>query len=206
MRVFFPILFTRGVRLLLGALVSVTMAVAADPKPVEPHPTTQTFFIANVANEKDVAAINDSLKKVKSFTKVEGLTPTSGYAKVSFDSHADSYHQIAQAIADAPSTSGKQFEVTMKIRIPDYAKGDNAAKVDAVFAKQKADVTVETVDKEKGEFVLHYLPLKVDETKHAPQGFNGGKFGHPIHDAPPKGLGLTFAIVQEGAKAPAKKP
>jgi hypothetical protein len=57
----------------------------------------------------------------------------------------------------------------MKLRVPDYAKDDNAAKVDAVFAKQKADVTVEMVNREKGEFVMRFLPLKVDVSKAGPR-------------------------------------
>jgi copper chaperone CopZ len=183
-------------------------ASAAEKKAVTPHPTTQTFYIANVECDTCVANITESIKKVKSVTKVEKLTPTSGYANVSFDSHADSFQQIAQAIADATPAKGKKYAATMKLRVPDYAKGDNAAKVDAIFAKSAAFVKVEATDKEKGEFLMSFLPLTVDPKKTGPQGWNGGRFGHPIHDPPPKGLGLTFSIVREGApagKAAAKK-
>ncbi|MFA6561213.1 MAG: heavy-metal-associated domain-containing protein [Verrucomicrobiia bacterium] len=184
-------------------------ASAAEKKAVALHPTTQTFFISNVECDACVANITESIKKVKSVTKVEKLTPKSGYANVSFDSHADSFQQIAQAIADATPVHGKKYAASMKLRIPDYAKEDNAAKVDAIFAKSAAFVKVEATDKEKGEFLMSFLPLTVDAKKTGPQGWNGGRFGHPIHDAPPKGLGLTFSIVREGAtpagKAAAKK-
>ena len=183
-------------------------ASAAEKKAVAPHPTTQTFFISNVECDTCVANITESLKKVKSVTKVEKLTPRSGYANVSFDSHKDSFQQIAQAIADATPVHGKKYAASIKLRVPDYAKDDNAAKVDAVFAKSSAFVKVEVTDKEKGEFLMSFLPLTVDAKKTGPQGWNGGRFGHPIHDPPPKGLGLTFSIVREGApagKAAAKK-
>ena len=164
-----------------------------------------TFFIANVECGECLASITDSLKKVRSFTGLTGLTPDSGFANVSFDSHANSYHEIASAIAAAPPSHGKAYVPTIRLRIPAYATGDNAANVDKVFAKQAATVKVEATDRAKGEFVVHFLPLKLDAAKNAPQGFNGGMFGHPIHDAPPKGLGLDFAIVREGAAKPAAK-
>jgi copper chaperone CopZ len=179
-------------------------ASAAEKAAPAPHPTTQTFYIANVECDTCVANITESVKKVKSVTKVEKLTPKSGYANVSFDSHADSFQQIAQAIADATPARGKKYVPTMKFRVPDYAKGDNAAKVDAIFAKSAAFVKVEATNKEKGEFLMSFLPLTVDPKKTGPQGWNGGRFGHPIHDAPPKGLGLAFSIAREGV-APASK-
>jgi copper chaperone CopZ len=191
----------------LFAAGALTAAEQTPLAPAAPHPTTQTYYISNVSSDKDAASITESLQKVKSVTKVESLTPKSGYANISFDSHVVSYHQVAQAIMDAEPQNGKKHEVTMKVRVPDYTKDDNATKVDEVFAKQKSDVRVECVDKEKGEFVMHFLPLKTDPSKNGPQGFNGGKFGHPIHDPAPKGLGLAFSIVREGApKAPAKQP
>ena len=73
------------------------------------------------------------------------------------------------------------------------------------FAKQVTSVKVEATNPAKGEFVVNFLPLKLDPSKNAPQGFNRGAFGHPIHDAPPKMLGLDFAIVREGAPKPATK-
>ncbi len=179
----------------------VFTASAAEKKAVTPHPTTQTFYIANVECAACVANITASIKKVKSVTKVDGLTPKSGYAIVSFDSHADSFHQIAQAIADATPVHGKKYTATMKLRVPDYAKGDNAAKIDAIFAKSSAFVKVEPTNKEKGEFLLSFLPLTIDAKKTGPQGWNAGRFGHPIHDQPPKGLGLAFSIAREGMTA-----
>lgn len=183
-------------------------ASAAEKKPYKPAFTTQTFYVAGVQCDTCVANITESIKKVKSVTKVDKLTPTSGYVNVSFDAHADSFHQVAQAIADATPVHGKKYVPTMKIRVPDYAKEDNAAKVDAVFAKSAAFVKVEATNKEKGEFVINFLPLTLDAKKTGPQGWNAGRFGHPIHDPAPKGLGLAYSFVREGVtptKPAAKK-
>src|SRR5258708_4665051 len=106
--------------LLLTAAILV-LATAAPGQEVKPHPTTVTFFVSGVKSSQDAEAITASLKKVPSFTKVEGLTPTSGHANVSFDSHVVSYQQIAQAIADA-STGGQKYAVTLQVLIPEYAQ------------------------------------------------------------------------------------
>lgn len=184
-------------------------ASAAEKAAYKPALVTLTFFVANVECDTCVANITESLKKVKTVTKVEKLTPKSGYVNVSFDAHTDSYQQVAQAIADATPAHGKKYAASMKFRVPDYAKEDNAAKVDAIFAKSAAFVKVEATNKEKGEFLMSFLPLTVDAKKTGPQGWNGGRFGHPIHDAPPKGLGLVISFVREGVapagKAAAKK-
>ena len=116
---------------------------------------------------------------------------------MSFDSHVVSFHQIAQAIAYANGDNAKPCETTIKIKVPEYAEGDNAAKVDAVFKKLDTKVKIEATNKEKGEFVVKFLPLKIEADKKGPQGFNGGQLGHPIHDPAPKGLGLKFSIVKE---------
>jgi copper chaperone CopZ len=190
---------------LLGLVAFAVSAPVVEKKVPEPHPTTVTFYIANVECGECLASITESLKKVRSFTGLTGLTPDSGYANISFDSHANSYHEIATAIATAAPAHGKAYVPTIRLRIPAYATGDNAANVDKVFAKQAANVRVEAADRAKGEFVVNFLPLKLDPSKNAPQGFNGGAFGHPIHDTPPKGLGLDFAILREGAPKPAAK-
>jgi copper chaperone CopZ len=191
--------------LLIGLVGIRCSAPAAEKKPPEPHPTTVTFYIDNVGCEACVESIMDALQKVRSVTAIKGLTADSGYANVSFDSHVNSYHEIANAIATAPPSHGKPYVPSIKLSIPEYAQGENAANVDKVFAKQSAHVKVDTTDRAKGEFVVHFLPLDLDPSKTAPQGFNGGHFGHPIHDAPPKGLGLKFAIAREDSKAPAPK-
>ena len=92
---------------------------------------------------------------------------------VSFDSHANSYHEIANAIATAAPAHGKAYVPTIKLKVPSYATGDNAANVDKVFAKQAANVKVEATDRAKGEFVVNFLPLRLDSAKNTPQGFNG---------------------------------
>ncbi len=194
-----------GIALLI-ALALLTSPLSAQtakkkPGPDEPSPQTRTFFIEGVQSPAHVKAITDSVMKVKSVTKVEALTPSSGYANISFDHHAVTHQQIAQAIADA----GK-FQASFRFSIPDYA--GNAEKIDAIFDRVKEDVKIVLSDKEKSQFVLTFLPLKKGEAGPHGIGFNLGKIGHPISDPPPKGLGVKIVPINAGlaAKPAAKTP
>src|SRR6266446_9175594 len=75
---------------LFGLAAFAISAPVAEKKAPEPHPVTVTFFIANVECGECLASITESLKKVRSFTGLAGLTPESGCANISFDSHANS--------------------------------------------------------------------------------------------------------------------
>ncbi|MBI5774787.1 MAG: heavy-metal-associated domain-containing protein [Verrucomicrobia bacterium] len=189
---------------LLLAPTLVFTATAAEKKAFVPHPVTATFYISNVQCGSCVDAVAESVKRVKSATDVK-MQPGDGYAQISFDTHVSSYHQIAQAIAEAAPVHGDKYVPTLRMSVPDYAKGDNAAKVDAVFAKSKDQVKVIAKNREKGEFEIQFLPLKVDAAKEGPQGWNAGKFGHPVGDPAPKGLGLKLLVKREGQPAPAAK-
>lgn len=188
--------------LCFGAFASPSFA--AEPAPVKPHPVTLTFFISGMECAACEAFICQSVQQVKSVTGIT-VDQLGGYANVSFDTHVSSAHQIAQAVADAVPVHGRPYEATMKVRVPDYAKDGNAARVDAVFARRADWVKVETLDKAKGDFLIRFQPLKADKSKSGPQGWNPGHFGHAVHDPAPKGLGLGFTLVKEGQTAAGKK-
>lgn len=190
--------------LLYACLLASFSLAAAEKKEVKPHPVTATFYIDNVQCSSCVDAVVESVSKVKSVTGVK-MDPADGYALISFDTHVSSYHQIAQAIADANPVHGEKYTPSLRFTVADYAKGDNAAKVDAIFARRKDWVNVQCVNRDKGEFKLTFLPLKADPKAEHPQGWNAGHFGHAVGDPAPKGLGLKFTLKREGAPAP-KKP
>lgn len=175
---------------------------AAERPAGTPHPVTLTFYITGMECAACGAMINQSINQVQSVTGVD-LDQFGGYINVSFDAQVASAHQIAQAVADAIPLHGKPYGATLKLRVPEYAKAGNAAKVDAVFARRPEWVRVETADKAKGEFVVHFLPLKAAPGKEGPQGWNPGDFGQAVQDPAPKGLGLDFALVKEGQEPPA---
>ena len=188
----------KSLLLAVAALLWLAAPLSAQEKKATPHPVTVTYYLSHVECSSCVETIKDAVLKVPGVTDID-LTEDEPFARISFDSHVASYHQIAQAVISSES-GGEKYAPLIKLKIPDYAKGDNTAKIDAIFAKQKADVRVETLDREKGEFKLIFLPLKVDAARKGPQGWNLGKFWHPIHDAPPAGLGLAITTMDEPKK------
>ena len=187
---------------LLVALAAARVAAAADDakddEAYRPHTPTLVFYVSGLSGQQDVDAIRASVQKLPSVLKVN-VNVERGYAQVRFDSHVVSYQQVGQAIADAGAKVGKKFDPRLKIRVPEYSQGDNAAKVDAVFAGKRLNqrVRIEPLDKSQGEFFVHLLPLELDPAATKPQGFNGGHLNHPIHDPPPRGLGLSCIYAAE---------
>jgi copper chaperone CopZ len=181
---------------LLVVLITPFAGRAADntdgDEPYQPHTPTLMFFVSHLEGPRDADAIRAFVNKLPS-AKVLKIDNERGEARVRFDSHVVSYHQVAQAIATAGASIGKKYDPCLKVTVPEYPKGQNAAKVDTLFAGKRLNtrVSLTPIDKTKGEFLIHFLPLKEDPTDKTPQGFNGGHLNHPLHDPPPRGLGLT---------------
>jgi copper chaperone CopZ len=174
---------------LLIALATMLHAADSNEDAYRPHTPTLTFHLTQADEPADAEAIRASVQKVASVLKITFVKST---VQVRFDSHVVSYHQVAQAIAEAGTSRGKTFDPHLKIIVPDYAKADNAIKVDAIFTGKRLNqrVSIKPCDRTRGEFFIHFLPLTVDPADKKPQGFNGGHLHHPIHDEPPRGLGL----------------
>jgi hypothetical protein len=139
------------------ALAVGTAALAAEKKTkgkqseaAHPNPVTRTFYIAGISSQRDVEKITAAVAKLPSVTAVEGLTPTSGYVRVAFDTHAIFMHLIAQAIMDQGA-----FTVTQKFEVSGYP--ENAQKLDALFAKLRAErqVKIDPLDKAPGPVPAH---------------------------------------------------
>jgi copper chaperone CopZ len=190
----------RALLVVFLGVTAVGLAPSAQEKKVGKRPpVTLTYYLPGIAAANERAALRTALEKVKSMKTVV-VAPGGEWVTVQFDSHVVSYHEVAQAITDAGAALGKQYAPRLKLQVPEYARNDNASKVDAIFAKKRLNqrVRIESVDKSKGAFVLHFLPLQRDPEETGPQGFNGGHLNHPIHDAPPQGLGLVLIYVTEG--------
>lgn len=157
-------------------------------------PVTATFYITEVKCSSCASSIDESLRKLPSVTKIADLSESTGFALVTFDPQKVSYHQVAQAVFAAAPVHGDAYVASLKFLIPAYAKGDNAAKVDAVIAKHKSDVRVEVKNKARGEFQLFFEPLAVGAGKKGPQGFNLDQFVAAIKEPAPKGLGLNLEV------------
>lgn len=181
--------------------VAVTTSVLAQKKPADappPHTPTLIFYLSGATTPQDQDAIAASIGKLSSASLVD-FNPKRSYVRIRFDSHVVSYHQVAQAIADAGGTLKKNYDPYLIFCVPDYSKANNAASVDAIFAGKRLNtrVHVTALDKAKGLFVIHFLPLKIDSGDSSPQGFNGGHLHHPISDPAPRGLGLASSYASD---------
>lgn len=172
----------------------------------QPHTPTLIFYLTGARGQKDVAAIRAEVQKLKSASTVEVNTNLS-YARIRFDSHVVSYHQVGQAIADAGKADGKTYNPWLVFFVSDYVRSNNAVRVDEIFAGKRLNtrVNVKPLDQTRGLFAVHFLPLKINPADKTLPGFNGGHLHHPISDPPPRGLGLTsgYASDYDAAVMPA---
>lgn len=183
--------------LLATLLAALTLSAQAADKAAKGAPISATFYITDVKCSSCASSIDESLRKLPTVTKVDDLSENTGFAIITFDPAVISHHQVAQAVFAAAPVHGDAYVATVKLSIPDYAKGDNAAKVDAVIAKHKNDVRIELKNKAKGEFLVSFEPLRVDAAKKGPQGWTVEAFRAAIAEPAPKGLGLAFSVVSE---------
>lgn len=185
-------------RLTLAILLLSLPVLANEPPSPSAQSTTLTFYIAGVECVACVDVICRSLSDWDGVTSVAMTQNFDSYANITFDPKKVSPHQIAQAITEAPGLHGKPYEPTLRLRIPDYSKANNAANVGAVFARFRDRVTVDTIDSAKGEFIVHFLPLTEREDIEGPQGWSWDVFTHALRDPSPKGLGLSVEAEREG--------
>jgi len=190
---------TQAVVMIAPILLAASLVSAADKKPqakgFKPHPVNKTFYIKGDMNAAKAKEIEAKISGTKSVTKVEELTESSGYVRVAFDTHVITSHMIAMSIMDSGD-----FQVYLKIEIPEY--DEHKAAVDKVFAllleKQKVKITPS--DDGKGHFTLTYLPIELKTENLRANGFNYGHLGHKIHDPAPRGLGLNIKFYEAPKK------
>src|SRR5262245_29568699 len=131
--------------LTLAGLLTAGAAPPQEKKKIGKRPPVNiTYHVSALGDAPEREALRAALLKVKT---VSGVVLGAGGAWV-FDSHVVSYHQVAQAIADAGTAAGKKYSPRLKLHVPEYAQKDNAAKVDAIFAGKRLNqrVRIEPVD------------------------------------------------------------
>lgn len=162
-----------------------------------PHTPTLVFYCAQLT-----AAGGDAMRTTLTALPTARLVAVDAErrcVRVRFDSHVVSYHQVAQALSDAGATIGQQAAPRLVIAIPDYAQDAHAAAVDAILAGKRLNqrVSISLIDRARGLFAIAFRPLQPDAQGSGPQGFNGGHLHHPLHDPPPRGLGLACTYLAE---------
>ena len=154
-----------------------------------------TFYVSGVECGSCVYIVQQSINETKGVADATVVQMIDAYANVVFDPKVSSEHQIAQSMREALPIHGKPYLATLKLHVPDYAK--HAAKVDGLFARWKDWVELETVDKAKGELLIHFHELRIDPKKTGPQGWSLAQFAAAMKSPKPKGLGLDFTVENE---------
>lgn len=165
---------------------------AGEPAAPKPQATTLTFFVSGTECPSCAYMVGNSINAVKGVSDVDVHQGTESQVFVTFDPQAATVHQIAQAVADSIGLHGKPYEATLKLRIPDYTKDDNAARVDALFARHKQWIDVITEDRPTGQFILRFRPLKTDAKKTGPQGWNVATLEAGLRAITTSGATLAF--------------
>lgn len=156
-----------------------------------------TFFVGGIECAACVEVVMQSVAEVEGVANVELEQRLDSVARVTFDPAKASAHQIAQGVMEAVQLHGRPYEPWLHLKVPDYAKGGNAAKVDVVMAKMKAWVDIALMDKVTGEFLVHFKVLKKDESKLGPQGWEPEMLEKALSGSAPEGLGLACEWVTE---------
>lgn len=178
----------------IGLLVVAGCCVMAG---AEEREARLTFFVAGIECAGCVEVVRQSVAEVEGVTNVEVEQRLDSVARVTFDPAKASAHQIAQGVMEAVQLHGRPYEPWLHLKVPDCAKGGNAAKVDAVMAKMKAWVDIALMDKVTGEFLVHFKVLKKDESKPGPQGWGPEMLEKALSGPAPEGLGLACEWVTE---------
>src|SRR5436305_11387854 len=78
----------------------------------EPHTPTLIYYLTGATTSADEDAIRAAVTKEKTASVIE-INRDRSYARIKFDSHVVSYHEMAQALADAGATLQKKYDPTL---------------------------------------------------------------------------------------------
>lgn len=157
---------------------------------------TQTFYVSGLECGSCAYMVQQSIREAKGVGDATVMQMIDSYAMVSFDPRLVTDHQIAQAVRETYPIHGRPYLATLKMQVPACAKNaDNSRKLEALFGGWKQWVKLESADKAKGLFLIHFLPLAVDAKKAGPQGWSLGLLTQALKS--PTGLGMEFSLEKE---------
>lgn len=144
---------------------SLSLAPARGETPAKPKGVTLTYYVSGVECTACLEMVRQSLEQVQGITDVWLEQRIESVANITFDPKVTSAHQVAQGVLNAVPLHGKPYEPSLQLSIPDYGKPGVAARVESVFQKQKPWVEISAMNKEKGEFLLFFVPLEKKDQK-----------------------------------------
>lgn len=147
----------------------VTVGESATPARTD----TYTFFVSGLECAACTESVRQSIYGLDGIQKVFMKEGLEGYAHITFAPEIVSAQQIAQAVYDAPPLHGTPYEASLRLKIPDYAKPDQAVKVNALITAQKSAITAEPDWEAKDQLIIRFLPLETPATSSRSRGAQG---------------------------------
>ena len=169
-------------------LISGTQLIAEAPKN-----QSLTFRVSGVECGSCMYAVQQSISETKGVKDVVILPGIETLATVSFDPILVSEHQIAQSIREALPLHGTPYLASLKIQIQKGTAPDMTKSLALLRKMWATAVRIEPVDKEPGNYLLHFESLKTETQKPAPRGWNLKQFTTDAKEA-----GLTLSLISEG--------
>ena len=173
----------RALLLILGIGVAVRVDAAA--------PKVLTFDVVGAECPACFYSVADALRQVKGVQEIEDANGLGNRARIRFDPALATAHELAHAVWRAFPLHGKPYQAVLRLRVPAYSLGDNAAAVDGVLAAWKQWMETEVIDRKTGEIALRFRPLTKAERKASRPGWSLEGNLTALTAPPPKGLGLT---------------
>jgi copper chaperone CopZ len=181
-----------------GLFLTGLSADEARPETIATKTATLTFYVAGVECPACVYTVNDSIRRVDGVEEVAEGQANEHYSNVTFDPRKVSAQQIAQAVTEAFPLHGAPYQASLKLRLPEYARAGNAARVTELFAKWKEAVKAEVTDPARGEIVIRFLALPEAPGQAGPRGWSHAPLIEALRAPAPKGLGLAVSFATEG--------
>jgi len=135
---------------------------------------SRTFYVSGVECGSCVYLVEQAVREVPGVSRVSVVQSLENCADVLFDPKVVSEHQIAQAVFNAPALHGTPYRAALRMRMPECVRRE--AEMTALFARWKPWVEVQLIKGKKGEFSVHFLPLKTDTQTPGPQGWSVARF------------------------------
>lgn len=172
--------------LFTGRLLAAEKAGAAN--------LTLTFRVEGSECAACFYSVHESVRQVPGVKEITDANGLGSRVRVTFDPRQAGAHRIAHAVWRALPLHSEPYRAALALRVPDYAKAGNAAKVDAVLERWKPWLEVESLDRDTGLFLLRFRPLPKEKRKEPLAGWRPDPMLRQIRAPRPEGLGLAASL------------
>lgn len=154
----------------------------------------RAFYVSGVECGACVYLVQLAASECKGVLKADVTQAAEGIAQVTFDPRLVTEHQIAHAIRGAMPLHGAPYLARLKVRVGEYPK--HSHDLELLFQKWSNVVRCEVLDRNKGEFFVHFLPMEPEAVKNGLAGWSAVRFSQALQTA--LSPGATVEYPEEG--------